>query len=85
VGSKTLDGIRFAAYTNDHLPPHIHGFYSGVEVIVDLLIDQGAVRQSNRDDSIRPANAKKSDVNHVLRTAADHFRDIVNLWEAAQP
>jgi len=27
VGSRTFDGARFAAYTDDHPPDHVHGLY----------------------------------------------------------
>jgi hypothetical protein len=37
VGSKTFDGVRFAAYTDDHPPPHVHGFYAGVVVVMELI------------------------------------------------
>jgi len=83
VGSKTFDGVRFAAYTDDHLPPHVHGFYAGVEAIVELLIAERAVRLALRKDDVTPRNAKRSDVNHILRTAAKHFDELVALWEAA--
>ena len=83
MGSKTFDGVRFAAYTDDHLPPHVHGFYAGIEAIVELLISERAVRLSPRKDNVTPRNGKRSDVNHILRTAAKHFDELVALWEAA--
>ena len=36
VGSKTLDGVWFAAYSDDHLPVHVHGRYAGIEVLVEF-------------------------------------------------
>ncbi|GGA63567.1 hypothetical protein GCM10011507_13980 [Edaphobacter acidisoli] len=53
---------------------------SETEVIVDLLED-GNVALANRRDAIRPANAKRSDVKKILRSAAEHFDDLVALWE----
>jgi hypothetical protein len=80
MGSLRFDGVRFAAYTMDHEPRHVHGFYADVEVIVDLRPD-GKVSLANRTDAIRPSNASKSDVRHVLTVAAGHFDELVILWE----
>jgi Domain of unknown function (DUF4160) len=84
VGSKTFDGVRFAAYTDDHLPPHVHGFYAGVEVILELFFEEKKVRLARRKDRIRPPNAKQSDVNYIVRVAGKHLDEIIELWEAAQ-
>jgi len=80
VGSLRLDGVRFVAYSNDHLPRHVHGFASETEAIIDLRWD-GIVALANRDDAIRPANAKRSDVKKMLNAAALHFDELVALWE----
>jgi hypothetical protein len=80
MGSIRFDGIRFVVYTMDHEPRHIHGFYAEVEVIVDHLSD-GNVSLANRTDAIRPSNGSKSDVRHVLIVAAEHFDELVSLWE----
>jgi hypothetical protein len=64
----------------DHEPRHVHGFYAEVEAIVDLRRD-GTVSLAGRSDAIRPSKASKSDVRHVLVTAAKHFDDLVSLWE----
>jgi hypothetical protein len=74
--------VRFAAYTRDHLPPHVHGFYAGIEVIVD--IEDGVVRLSRRKDAIDPRGAKRSDVNHVLTTATRYANEMVELWRKAR-
>jgi hypothetical protein len=58
----------------------VHGFYADIEVIVDLRPD-GKVSLANRTDAIRPSNASKSDVRHVLTVAAGHFDELVILWE----
>jgi len=80
MGSIRLEGIRFVVYTMDHEPRHVHGFYAEVEVILDLLPD-GDVALANRKDSVRPADASRSDVRHVLAVAAGHFDELVQLWE----
>ena len=80
MGSKTFDGVWFACYTDDHLPPHVHGQYGRAIVIVDLLT-LGRVRRSARKDAVRPANAKRADVRHVLRVAAEHALELMELWE----
>ena len=80
MGSIRFNGVRFVAYTMDHEPRHVHGFYAGVEVIVDLRPD-GKVSLAKRTDAIRPSNGSKSDVRHVLTTAARHFDELVVLWE----
>ena len=80
MGSIRFSGVKFAAYTMDHEPRHVHGFYAEVEVIADLRLD-GKVSLANRSDAIRPSNGSKSDVRHVLTTAAKHFDELVILWE----
>ncbi len=35
----------------------------------------------DRKDSIRLANAKRSDVKKILNAAAMHFEELVALWE----
>ena len=51
------------------------------EVVVDLRFD-GTVALAGRDDAVRPANAKRSDVKKILRAAAEHFEQLRALWEA---
>ncbi|MGD0632240.1 MAG: DUF4160 domain-containing protein [Terracidiphilus sp.] len=80
MGSIRFDGVRFVAYTMDHEPRHVHGFYADVEAIVDLRPD-GKVLLANRTDAVRPSNGSKSDVRHVLTVAAQHFDELVRLWE----
>lgn len=80
MGSIRFDGVRFVVYPNDHEPRHVHGFYAEVEVIVDLLAD-GAVALANRRDAIRPRDASKADIRHVLQTAAANFEELAALWE----
>lgn len=63
MGTKTFDGVRFAAWSDDHLPAHVHGFYAGVEVILDLDFETRKIRLADRWDRIMPLNAKISDVH----------------------
>jgi hypothetical protein len=81
VGSKTFDGVRFAAYTDDHLPPHVHGFYASAEVIMELIFKDKKVRLARRPDNIKPPNAKKSDVKRIRRAAKDHTAELIKLWK----
>jgi hypothetical protein len=78
VGSKTFDGVWFVAYSHDHPPPHVHGFYAEAEVLVELV--NGTIRLAQRPRPVRPPKAKRSDVNHILRTAAKHTAELMELW-----
>jgi hypothetical protein len=80
MSSIRFDGVWFVAYTMDHEPRHVHGFYAEVEVIVDLRQD-GKVSLASRTDAVRPSNGRKSDVRHVLAVAAWHFEELALLWE----
>jgi hypothetical protein len=84
VGSLRFDGVRFVAYPEDHEPRHVHGFYAETEVIVDLLTAPvRGVAVANRRDAVRPGNAKRSDVKHILGVAAAHLDELIGLWEQA--
>jgi len=78
MGSKTFDGVWFIAYSHDHLPPHVHGRYAGVEVLVELV--NGQVRLAHRAKAIRPPSGKRADVNHVLKTATENASELMELW-----
>jgi DNA-directed RNA polymerase subunit L len=80
MGSIRFHGVRFAAYTMDHEPRHVHGFYADVEVIVDLRRD-GKVTLATRTDAVRPSNGSKPDVRHILTVVSRHFDELVFLWE----
>jgi len=82
VGSKTFDGVWFAAWSDDHLPPHVHGYYAGVEVLVELV--EGKTRLADRSDPISPGNAKRSDVRRILKTARKHADELAELWRVAR-
>ena len=82
MGSLRFDGVWFIAYPEDHEPRHVHGFYAETEVIVDLREGPGRqVAQAGRINAVRPGNASRSDVKHILRVAAAHFDELVALWE----
>jgi hypothetical protein len=36
---------------------------------------------ANRKDAVRPRNGRKSDIKHILAMAAEHFDELVALWE----
>jgi hypothetical protein len=81
VGSKTFDGVWFISFAHDHLPPHVHGKYGETMVVIDLL-QNGQIRQSARTKSITPRNAKRSDVSRILKVAAAHVDELLEIWEA---
>ncbi|MGA2356696.1 MAG: DUF4160 domain-containing protein [Terriglobales bacterium] len=80
MGSVRFDGVLFVAYSNDHPPPHVHGFAGDTEAIVDMR-SNGTVDLAKRSDAVTPANAKRSDVRKILNSAALHFEELVALWE----
>ena len=79
MGSKTFDGVWFVAYSHDHPPPHVHGFYAKTELLIDLL-PGGGVGRSNRKDAVRPPDAKRGDVRRILEVAAGHATELHELW-----
>jgi len=84
VGSKTFDGVWFMAYVKDHVPPHVHAFYAGVQVILELDFEQRIIRLADRKDRIMPRNAKKSDVKRIRRVADAYSDTLFELWEKAR-
>lgn len=82
MGSYQFDGVTFRVYPEDHDPPHVHGRYQGVIAILELCKD-GRVRLADRDDVIRPGDAKRNQVRHILNVANAHFGDLMELWEEA--
>jgi Domain of unknown function (DUF4160) len=80
MGSIRFEGVRFAAFSDDHEPRHVHGSYAEVVVVVELRLDR-TVSLANRKDAVRPVNASRSDVKHVLVVATKHFDELVALWE----
>jgi hypothetical protein len=55
-----------------------------VEVIVELREAAKEVALADRNDAIRPGNASRSDVKHILQVAADHFDALIQLWREAR-
>ena len=84
MGSIRFDGVRFVAYLEDHEPCHVHGFYAETEVVVELRDKpQKEVACTNRSNAVRPGNASRSDVKHILQAATEHFDELVQLWREA--
>jgi hypothetical protein len=80
VASLKFGAVRFVIYSNDHPPRHVHGFSGETEAVIDLRED-GTIALAKRRDTIRPANAKRSDVKKILRAAEKHFEELAALWE----
>jgi len=80
VASLRFGSVLFIAYPQDHEPRHVHGFSAEAEVIVQLD-SNGNVALAGRPDCIRPGNAKRRDVRKILKSAAEHFDELVLLWE----
>jgi hypothetical protein len=62
--------------------PHVHGFYAGTQVIVEMV--GGTARVAHREKSVLPRNAKQSDVNRIVRAAVKHSDELMELWRAAR-
>lgn len=58
MGSYQFDGVTFRVYPEDHAPPHVHGRYQGILVILELGQDRYA-RLADRDDAIRPGGCQE--------------------------
>jgi hypothetical protein len=84
VGSKTFDGVRFAAWSDDHDPPHVHGYYAGVQVILDLVAENEEIVLANRKRRVIPSNAKKSYIDRIVRVANKNADAVFKLWEEAR-
>jgi hypothetical protein len=80
VSSLRRGSVWFRVYPQDHEPRHVHGFVGNTEVIVNLGRD-GTIRLADRDDCIRPGNARRSDVRKILGAAEHCFEELVALWE----
>jgi hypothetical protein len=59
---------------------HVHGFYAEVEAIVRLDMEAREVGLADRTDAVRPGNASRRDIRHVLEVAAGHFDALIQLW-----
>ena len=80
MGSKTIDGVWFLCFADDHTPRHVHARYAGIEVILEIISD-GSIRLADRPNAVTPRNAKRSDVRRVLRVARQNASELVLLWE----
>lgn len=66
-------GIKICIYWKDHMPPHLHAFYGGKEVVVS--IEELEVL----DGSIPPKQLKM-----LLGWAAFHQEELRENWELAK-
>ena len=81
MGSRQIDGVRFQCYSLDHAPPHVHAFYGGSKVILELLPD-GTVRIAKRRKAVTPGNTPDNTVRRIRRTAVKRYAELLALWEA---
>jgi hypothetical protein len=81
MGSLRFRQVRFSAYPDDHQQRYVHGFTGECEVVVDLRLEK-FVKLAVRCGAVKPGNAKRSDITKILDTAAEHFDELVDLWEA---
>jgi hypothetical protein len=77
VRSIKCDGVQFVIYSND---PPCTWLLRRDGSDRDLL-STGDVALADRKDAIRPGDAKRADVRKILDAAAEHFDDLVALWE----
>jgi hypothetical protein len=80
VGTKSFEGVRFAVYSHDHEPPHVHATTPDVIMIFDLL-GNGKIRLSRREDAITPGNAKRNVKAKIRRVAKENADELMALWE----
>jgi hypothetical protein len=82
VSTVRVGGIRFHLYPQDHEPRHVHGIVSRGQVIVNLRAD-GSVALAQRSDAV--IGVTTSEVRKVLQAAAEHFDELVRVWERMHP
>ncbi len=80
MSSRLLAGVLFRVHPQDHDPPHVHAYYAETVVIIEMLAGIG-VRLASRRDSVIPANAKSADIRRMLKVAAMHVDELLDLWE----
>lgn len=62
----------------------MHGFYAETEAIVELQAAPiNEVALADRMDAVRPGNARRSDIRHILDVAAEHLPELMELWGEA--
>jgi hypothetical protein len=79
MGSLRFDGVRFAMFVDDHPPPHAHGSYGSVSLVVEFGDPEDI---GVRRGSTYPKNAKRSQVRKILDTALEHYDELRMTWEA---
>ena len=80
MGSLRVDGAKFRCYSHDHLPPHVHAFYAGHQVMIELLAD-GTVRVAKRTDAVSRGTSA-SDVRYLLDLAHIYSAELNALWRS---
>lgn len=76
--SVRLSGVLFVAYPQDLVPRHVHGFVEEVGVIVNL----GPTERWWWPTVLTVYGREMpSAVRRVLNGAAEHFDELVQLWE----
>lgn len=67
------NGFRGQIYSDDHIPPHIHVFKSGFELIISL---QGDVPMIRRNKGMSLRDAKKA-----LALVTKYQAEALEIWE----
>jgi len=70
-----VGGFAFGIYLNDHPPAHVHVYYSGGSVVVEL--------ESERFRDVR--GMSKADVNAAVRLARAHHAELIAKWKLLHP
>ncbi|MDQ2865800.1 MAG: DUF4160 domain-containing protein [Candidatus Eremiobacteraeota bacterium] len=83
MSTVRIGSVQFRVFPQDHEPVHVHGRYAETVVVVELLAD-GTVQKAPRKDAVIPPDAKRSDVRKILKTAAEHYDEIMAAWEQMQ-
>ena len=66
-------GFRFAIFSNDHEPAHIHVFGKGGEVKIDLA-------QPGSVELVWTVAVSRSDVRKILQEAEAKREDFLQAW-----
>jgi hypothetical protein len=83
MGTIRVRGVRLRIYPKDHKPLHVHGYYGEAFVVVEVRTD-GTVMLAARGARVIPRNAKRSDVQKIVKAAAEAADEIVAEWERMQ-
>ena len=60
MSSKTIDGIRFNAYSNDHGPPHIDAEVEGMKMKLVFETDEDPPYIKTKNPRIKDQDAKRA-------------------------